>query len=56
LRNILENAQSSEVTALFADDARSFALPKGATLENLADRLALLERREPLMVTVRLDS
>jgi len=56
LRNVLGNSQSSQVTALFADHAVSFTLPKGATFENLADRFALLDRREPLMVTVRLDS
>jgi hypothetical protein len=44
------------VTALFADRTLSFALPKGATFEALAARLADLDGRKPSTVTVRLDS
>jgi hypothetical protein len=56
MRNLHEHSQSSYVTALFADRALSFALPKGATLEDLADRLTQLGKGEPLTVTVKLDS
>jgi hypothetical protein len=56
MRNLHEHSQSSSVTALFADRALSFALPKGATLEDLADRLTHLGKGEPLTVTVKLES
>lgn len=54
--NVLEDLRSSHVTALFADHELSFALPKGATLEDLAGRLAFLDRGKPLTVTLRLHS
>jgi hypothetical protein len=56
MRNILQASPPSKVTALFADHALSFALPKGATLEDLADRLARLGGGAPLTITVKLDS
>jgi hypothetical protein len=33
MQDLHEHSQSNHVTALFADRALSFALPKGATLE-----------------------
>jgi hypothetical protein len=56
MRNILERSRSSYVTALFADRALFFALPKGATFEDLAERLVLLDGRAPSAVTVKLDA
>jgi hypothetical protein len=56
MRNILEPSRSSQVTALFADRALCFVLPRGATLGDLAERLARLDRRAPSTVTVKLDS
>jgi hypothetical protein len=56
MQNILEPGRSSHVTALFADRALSFTLPKGATFEFLAKRLALLDGRVPSTVTVKLDA
>ena len=53
---ILEPSQSSQVTALFADRALSFALPRGATLQDLAERLGCLDGRQPATVTVKLHS
>jgi hypothetical protein len=55
MQNLREHSQSSHVTALFADRALSFALPKGATLEDWADRLTHLGKREPLTITVKLE-
>jgi hypothetical protein len=46
----------SRVTAVFEDGALSFILAKGATLEELSDRLAGLGRRHnrrPVAVTVK---
>jgi hypothetical protein len=51
-----KNSHSSHVTALFADRALSFALPKGATFQDLVDRLIFLDGREPVAVIVYLDS
>jgi hypothetical protein len=56
MRNLHEHSQSSYVTAVFADRALSFALPMGATLEDLADRLIHLGKGEPVTVTVKLES
>jgi hypothetical protein len=56
MRYLHEHPQSSYVTALFADSMLSFVLPKGATLEVLAARLALLDKNEPLTVSVKLGS
>jgi hypothetical protein len=45
----------SEVTVRFADAALVFALPPGATLEDLARRIAAVEERqfgEPLSIDV----
>jgi hypothetical protein len=53
MRNLHEHSQSSHVTALFADRALSFALPKGATLKDLAGRLTHLGKGEPLTITVK---
>jgi hypothetical protein len=55
MRNIQPASPSSNVSALFADRALSFGLPKGATLGDLADRLARLGAGAPLTVTVKLD-
>jgi hypothetical protein len=54
MRNTLADPQPSHVTALFDDRMLSFALPKGATLGDLAGRLALLDGRQPSTVTVTL--
>jgi hypothetical protein len=56
MRSIHEEPHSSCVTALFADRALSFVLPKGATLEDLAGRLASLRVGTPVAINVRLDS
>ena len=48
---------ASEVTVMFKDAAFMFALPRGATLADLADRLANIEERhfgEPVSIDVRL--
>ena len=49
----------SRVTAVFEDRALSFILAKGATLEDLSDRLANLDRRHndrPVAITVKFGS
>jgi hypothetical protein len=56
VRNLHQQPYSSCVTALFADRALSFVLPKGATLEDLAGRLASLHVGTPVSINVRLDS
>jgi hypothetical protein len=56
VRNIYEEPNPSCVTALFADRALFFVLPKGATLEDLAGRLASLHVGTPIAINVRLDS
>ena len=56
MRNIHEQPHSNWVTALFADRELSFVLPKGATLEDLAGRLASLHVGTPVAIKVRLDS
>jgi hypothetical protein len=56
MQNILTHPRSSHVTALFADRMLSFTLPKGATFEALAARLANLDGRKPSTITVTLDS
>jgi hypothetical protein len=51
--------RQSRVTAVFEDRALSFILGKGATLEELSDRLADLDRRHharPLAITVKFGS
>ena len=48
---------SSEVTVLFKEAALIFALPRGATLEDLASRIAAMEARhfgEPVAIGVTL--
>jgi hypothetical protein len=48
---------SNEVTVVFKDTALMFALPRGATLEDLASRVAGMEERrcgEPLAIAVKL--
>jgi hypothetical protein len=55
VRSIYEDLHSSHVTALFADCALSFVLPEGATLEDLAGRLASLRVGTPVAINVRLD-
>ncbi len=47
---------SNEVTVVFEDAALMFALPPGATLEELASRLAVMEQHhlgEPLRIAVK---
>jgi hypothetical protein len=56
MQYLQEDSQSGYVTALFADRALSFALQKGATLEDLAHRLIFLDGREPLAVIINLGS
>ena len=51
--------QQSRVTAVFEDRALSFILAKGATLEELSDRLVDLGRQHngwPVAITVKFDS
>jgi hypothetical protein len=48
MQHLYEHSQSTHVRALFADRALSFALPKGATFEDLVNRLTFLGGREPL--------
>ena len=51
--------RQSRVTAVFEDRALSFILAKGATLEDLSDRLANLDRRHndrPVAITVKFGS
>lgn len=48
---------SNEVTVVFKDAALMFALPRGATLEDLASRVAGMEERrcgELLAIAVKL--
>ena len=54
MRSTHEEPHSSCVTAFFADCALSFVLPKGATLEALAGRLASLRVGTPFAIKVRL--
>jgi hypothetical protein len=56
VRSIHEEPHSSSVTALFADRALSFGLPKGATLEDLAGRLASRRLGTPVAINIRLGS
>jgi hypothetical protein len=51
-----EHSRASQVTALFADGALSFDLPKGATLGDLAERLAYLRGHRLSTVTIKLNS
>jgi hypothetical protein len=49
----------SRVTALYKDNARSFSLKGGATLGDLADRLAQIEEsngRKPTAIEVKFDA
>ena len=51
--------RQSRVTAVFEDRALSFILANGATLEDLSDRLANLDRRHndrPVAITVKFGS
>jgi hypothetical protein len=53
----MRDSSASEVTVMFEDAALMFALPEGATLEDLATCLAGLEQRhfgEKLSIDVRL--
>jgi len=60
LRNIPEHRLGQDrVTAVFEDGALSFILAKGATLEDLSDRLGNLGRRHnrmPVAITIRFGS
>jgi hypothetical protein len=56
VQKIHEQPHSNCVTALFADRELSFVLPKGATLEDLAGRLASLRAGTPVAINVRFDS
>jgi len=52
----LHHPYSHHVVALFSDSMLAFELPRGATLEDLAARLAYLGERHagsPLEITVR---
>jgi hypothetical protein len=54
-----QSLRQSRVTAVFEDRAFSFILAKGATLEELTDRLADLDRRHhgwPVAITVKFSS
>jgi hypothetical protein len=54
-----QNSRHSRVTAVFENRALSFVLAKGATLEELADRLADLGQRQncrPVAITVKFRS
>lgn len=51
--------EQSRVTAVFEDRALSFILAKGATLEQLSDRLVDLGRKHdgrPVAITVKFDT
>jgi hypothetical protein len=50
VRSIHEEPHASCVTALFADRTLSFVLPKDATLEDLAGRLASLYVGTPVAI------
>ena len=58
--NIPEHrSRQSRVTAVFEDSALSFILAKGATLEDLSDRLGNLGRRHngmPVAIIVKFGS
>ena len=54
MQDLNENSLSNRVTALFNDRALSFALPKGATFEDLVDRLSFLGGCDPVAVIVNL--
>ena len=60
LRNIPEHRlRQNRVTAVFEDSALSFILAKGATLEDLSDRLGNLGRRHngmPVAIIVKFGS
>jgi hypothetical protein len=60
MRNIPEHhLRQSRVTAVFEDSALSFILGKGATLEDLSDRLGNLGRRHdgmPVAIIVKFGS
>ena len=56
MQSIHEEPHPSCVTALFADRALSFVLPKGATLEDLAGHLASLQFGTPVAINIRLGS
>ena len=52
----IPKALASEVTVRFRDAALMFALPEGATFEDLASRLAAMEAEyfgEPLSIDVK---
>jgi hypothetical protein len=52
-----DESRPSRVTAAFEDGARSFMLSKGATFEDLADRLDRLSDRhhsKPIAIVVKL--
>lgn len=52
-----DKSRPSRVTVAFQDSARSFMLSKGATLEDLADRLDRLAARhhgKPVAIEVKL--
>jgi len=54
-----QSLRQSRVTAVFEDRAFSFILAKGATLEELSDRLADLDRCHhgwPVAITVKFSS
>jgi hypothetical protein len=54
-----QGSRQSRVTAVFEDRALSFLLAKDATLEELSDRLADLDRQHhawPVAITVKFSS
>ena len=56
MQKIQEEPHPSCVTALFADRALSFVLPKNASLEDLAGRLASPQFGTPVAINVRFGS
>ena len=56
VQRVHEEPHPSCVTALFADRALSFVLPKNATLEDLAGRLASSRFGTPVAINVRFGS
>jgi hypothetical protein len=60
MRNLNDHTpRPSRVTALYADDARSFRLKEGATFSDLAECLAQIEARngrKPIAIDVKFDA
>jgi hypothetical protein len=60
MRNLTGQAvQGHRVTAVYEDRVSSFLLKKGATLSDLADKLAQIQKRsgrKPIAVDVKFDA